>query len=104
MYVLQIELVDRVLAEPVHISKCAQVSMFTCALGKMKALQLPPGGQSAATTVSPPLKGTIELSWPSSKAVTEIGRGSVQVQAVLLVAVSWEALAGCVPVMQRKST
>ena len=60
----------------VHMSKCAHVSMFTCALGKMKALQLPPGGQSAATPVSPPLKGTIErLSWPSSKAVTEIGRG-----------------------------
>ena len=40
------------LAEPVHMSKCAHVSMFTCALGKMKALQFASwGGQSAATTV-----------------------------------------------------
>ena len=36
--------------------------------------------------------------------MTEIGRGSVQVQAVLLVAVSCDALAGSVPVMHLKST
>jgi hypothetical protein len=46
----------------------------------------------------------MELSWPSSNAVTEIGRGSVQVQAVLFVGVSDEAFAGSFPVMHRKST
>ena len=55
MYVLQIELVASVLAAPVHMSKWAQVSMLTWALGKLNALQLPPGGQFAATTVWPPL-------------------------------------------------
>ena len=44
------------------------------------------------------------MSWPSSNAVTEIGRGSVHVHAVLFVGVSDDALAGSAPVMQRKST
>jgi hypothetical protein len=55
VYVWHIELFGFVAAEPVHMSRVAQVPKFTCALGKMNALQLPPGGQSAGTTVLPPL-------------------------------------------------
>jgi hypothetical protein len=55
MYVWQIEFVGFVAAEPVHASKLAQVPKFTDALGKLKALQLPPGGQFADTAVRPPL-------------------------------------------------
>ena len=55
MYVWQIELFGSVVGEPAHMSKFAHVPKFTDALGKLNALQLPPGGQSAATTVWPPL-------------------------------------------------
>jgi hypothetical protein len=53
--VWHIELFAFVVGEPVHLSKFAQVPKFTCALGKLNLLQLPPGGQSAGTTVWPPL-------------------------------------------------
>jgi hypothetical protein len=55
VYVWHIELFGFVVGEPVHLSKFAQVPKFTCALAKLNALQLPPGGQSAGIAVVPPL-------------------------------------------------